>query len=287
MTKKQKTKKQDLKSVYKAAAEAKPETAALVAVAVKDKAVPVEVQLAKLEQFIRQLHTIERRGESDAVKAAICQGLALNFAKPMLKGGFLQWSAERFPEISATQQHYYRKIAADFQEHASGKLKLPDYRDHSGATAMIAKFGGSREADRLMEDYIGDRSISEILYGIGARPQQQRGGFLPDVTEAANFIKEQRPELEGVKTTEWPAEAIKQFYKWQAKSINPADQTKLNYDAAKSSFDHALSKIAELINGSTPKYQRLSSSECSEIAKQLRAFADIVSRSAKKSEAKK
>jgi|GEM_PF-4506868 len=240
-----------------------------------------EIQLAKIEQFIRQLHAVERRSEGDAVKAAICQGLALNFAKPLLSGAFTQWAADRFPEIGQTRQHYYRKLASDFQRRTADRLPLPDYRDRQGVTAMMAVFSGGSEADRMMDEYIGERSMCEILHEIGARPQTRRGGFAPDVVEAAAFVGEERPDLNGVRTSDWDDEAVGQFGAWRRRrQASPADTERLQYEAAKHSFDHALARISELVSGSTPRYQRLSPDECAEVARQLRAFAAIVARCA-------
>lgn len=238
------------------------------------------VRLGGLEQFITQLLSIERQSQGAAVKAAVFIGEALNVAKPLLKGEFVRWAADRFPEIGETRQRYYRLIANDFRAKNQQTLKLPDYRDGAVVSALV-KLGSGRGLDRLVDDYIGERSMTELLYDIGARKPVKTGGFCPDVTQAANFIRDIRPDLEGTKTQEWDADAIRQFCKWSAAQIKPTDQAKLNYDAAKAAFDHALRNIAGLINGSTPKYQRLSGAECAEVAKQLRAFADIVSRCAK------
>lgn len=241
---------------------------------------PDQVQLAKLEQFITQLLSFERQSECNAVKAAVWIGEALNSAKPLLRGGFTEWARDRFPSISQTRQHYYRKISADFREQYADQLKLPDSRDRASCQELV-RIGMSRTADKLVDEYVGERSLTEILYTIGARVKPAGGGFRPDVSEAAAFISGKRPDLQGVRTEEWDAPTIKEFCEYTKAQAMPADEARLKYEAAKASFDHALAKLADLINGSTPKYQRLSPAECAEVAKQLRAFADIVSRAGK------
>jgi hypothetical protein len=252
-------------------------------VAVKDNGAAArrDVQLAQAEQFISQLRAVEKRGERDALKAAILLGLAINYVRPMLAGRFTEWASDRFPDISAGRQHYYRKIAGDFQLKFSRRLGLPDCRDCSGVTSIITKFTGKRDAELMLDDYIGERSISDIMVDLGVKPQKPRGGFAPAAAETDSFVREIRPDLAGVRPRDLDEAARGQFAEWRATRLSkPADQTRLLYEAAKQAFNHALGKIADLVNGSTPRYRRLSPEECAEIARQLRAFADIVARSA-------
>ena len=97
MPTKKKSRKRIAKTTEAARVEKQPTVGALSRMT-RDET--VAVQLASLEQFIRQLHAVEKRSEKDAVKAAIYQGLALNYAKPLLSGGFTEWARDRFPDIS-------------------------------------------------------------------------------------------------------------------------------------------------------------------------------------------
>ena len=267
------TKKKSAKTPADAHVEKQPTVGALSRMT-RDET--VAVQLASLEQFIRQVHAVEKRSEKDAVKASIYQGLALNYAKPLLSGGFTEWARDRFPDISQTQQHYYRKVAADFQTVMKDRLRLPAFRARDGASVVLRSLGDAGEADGLVGEYIGDRSITDILYAVGARPKARRGGFTADVLHAAAFIEEVRPDLSGVPTAEWDAATILQFGQWCKTRADPSADTRLAYEAAKASFDHVLGKLTDLVTGDRPKHQLLSGKECSEVAAHLRACADRV-----------
>lgn len=171
--------------------------------------------IERLEESIQRDIIASARIDKAGAMVGVKIGLALQAAKALIRHGQYEgWVASKFGDAFGTRKaQYFSKLALVFlKTERSVPLELPAPEE---AGKWLAIADEVHPLARAIEEFVGDRTLAELLDQHNVRPvRQKRGGWRPAAWLVRQY-QDEHPELRNIEFELWTPAQREAFRTWQ------------------------------------------------------------------------
>jgi hypothetical protein len=202
------------------------------------------ISLERLEESILRDIVLSGKIDKAGAMVGVKIGLALQAAKSLLRHGqYEPWVAAKFGEsFGQRKAQYFSRLALVFlRTERSEALQLPP-PEETGKWLAIAD--DVHPLTRAVEEFVGDKTIAELLDEHGVRPiRQKKGGWRPAQWLVTQY-QDLHPELRNIDFEIWTPTQKEAFRLWQ-ESQTAEDDAAPKRMAAESTWETLRATLAD------------------------------------------